>query len=368
MFYKKIYCIFIFSILIFCLHSSSQGQYHSSDYLEPHFTIQLPELLRLVQIYNFGSYHCDSLSEDGFALGNGDRNCKPHSSDYNPQDWVISFHEVLRLAQFYKSSSYRIDVSGEDGFQPGNENEPAPGTEKTFLGISFVWIPSGSFYMGTMKNTSELVQIYGGSPSLYISEYPQHLVTISNGFWMSQTEITQKQWTDIMGYNPSNNKGDNLPVENLSWNDCQKFIEKLNKLGSGMFRLPTEAEWEYACRSGSTSEFCFGDDASQLDNYGWHFYNSNYQTHPVKQKLPNAWGLYDMHGNVWEWCQDWYDTDYYQYSPTFDPTGPATGKYKVLRGGTCLRTSARCRSAFRSWNAPDLTMADQGFRICRISD
>ncbi len=368
MFQQKLYFIFITLIFVLSISSFTQAQYHSSDFLEPRFVIQLPELLRLIQIYNYGSYHCDNSSEDRYALGIGDTTCSPHNSDYNPQDWAISFQEVLRLVQFYKSDYYSIDTTTEDGFRPGNTNEPAPGTQQTFLGITFVWVPAGSFYMGTTKSPSELATIYGGSPSLYTSEYPQHLVTISKGFWMSQTEITQKQWTDIMGYNPSNNKGDTLPVDNLSWNDCQKFIESINKLGVGTFRLPTEAEWEYACRAGSSFEFCFGDNPTELNNYGWHIFNSNYQTQPVKQKRPNAWGLHDMHGNVWEWCQDWYDAKYYQYSPVFDPTGPAEGTYKVLRGGTCLRTSARCRSAFRSWNAPDLTMPDQGLRICRISD
>ncbi|GEM_PF-1816970 len=368
MFHKKQYLLIIFLIFSSNFLLFAHSQYHSSDFLEPYFVIQLPELLRLIQIFNYGSYHCNSSSEDGYELGLGDTSCKPHSSDYNSQDWIISLHEVLRLIQFYKSGSYHPDLTNEDGFCPGNINEPVPGTVRTFLGIPFVWIPSGSFYMGSTKTPSELVELYGGSSSLYSSEYPQHQVIISKGFWMSETEITQKQWRDIMGNNPSTNKGDNLPVENLSWNDCQKFIEKINKLGNGIFRLPTEAEWEYACRAGSTTEFCFGDSEKELDNYAWHFFNSNYQTHPVKQKQPNTWGLYDMHGNVWEWCQDWYDMEYYGKSPLFDPTGPATGNYKVLRGGTCLRTLARCRSAFRSWNAPDLTMPDQGFRICRISD
>lgn len=360
--YKKVR---FFLIIYFILAFSSNAQYHSSDYEEPRFVILLPELLRLIQIYNFGSYHCDNTSPDGYALGIGNTSCSPHSADFNPQDWVISFEEVIRVVQFYKSGSYHIDITSEDGFQPGNENEPSPGTEASFLGIPFVWIPSGSFFMGTVKTPTELVEKYGGNISLFTSEYPQHLVIISKGFWMSQTEITQKQWHDIMKDNPSNNVGDNLPVENLSWDNCQRFIENINNLGSGTFRLPSEAEWEYACRAGSTSEFYFGDDAEQLNDYGWHFYNSDYHTHPVKQKKPNAWGLYDMHGNVWEWCQDWYDANYYQNSPNLDPTGPATGSYKVLRGGTCLRTAARCRSAFRSWNAPDLTMPDQGLRICR---
>jgi formylglycine-generating enzyme required for sulfatase activity len=360
--------IYFTLIGVSCLPFSVDAQYHSADYLEPHFVIQLPELLRVIQLYNYGSYHCGEHSEDGYELGDGVRTCNPHSSDYNPQNWSISFQEVLRLVQFYKSQSYHVDTTSEDGFSPGNSNEPAPGTIRTYLGINFIWIPPGSFYMGTAKSPSELVQMYEGSASLYSPEYPRHLVTITRGFWMSQTEITQKQWVDIMGYNPSYHKGDNLPVENLSWNDCQKFIEKINKLGAGTYRLPTEAEWEYACRAGSSSEFCFGDNPQDLDNYGWHVFNSNYQTQPVKQKQPNAWGLYDMHGNVWEWCQDWYDAEYYKNSPQYDPTGPATGEYKVLRGGTCLRSPARCRSAFRSWNAPDLTMPDQGFRICRISD
>ncbi|HOK09264.1 MAG TPA: formylglycine-generating enzyme family protein [Candidatus Hydrogenedens sp.] len=358
----------IFTISLLFLTPYLYAQHHSADYKPPFYVIQLSELLRVIQIYNYGSYHCSPGSEDGYALGPGNNSCQPHNSDYNPQNWQISFDEVLRLVQLYKSDSYKIDSTGEDGFQLGTATELTPGTKSQFLGITFVWIPSGSFYMGTTKSPNDLVNLYGGTASLYTSEYPQHLVVISRGFWMSETEITQQQWQNIMGYNNSNNKGDNLPVENLTWEECQKFIDKINTMGSGTFRLPTEAEWEYACRAGSTTEFYFGDDASQLDNYGWHYNNSNYQTHPVGQKLPNAWGLYDMHGNVWEWCQDWYDANYYQYSPSIDPNGPASGKYKVLRGGTCLRTSARCRSAFRSWNAPDLSMPDQGFRICKMPD
>ena len=159
---------------------------------------------------------------------------------------------------------------------------------------------------------------------------------ITKPFYLGKYLVTQEQWEAVMGNNPSNFKGPKNPVEEVSWDDCQQFLDKLNdKIGpaEASSQLPSEAQWEYACRAGSTTRYCFGDDESGLGEYAWYDGNSGGKTHPVGEKKPNAWGLYDMHGNVWEWCQDWYDGGYYAKSPTDDPTGPATGSNRVNRGG-----------------------------------
>ena len=219
----------------------------------------------------------------------------------------------------------------------------------------FVEIPDGSFMMGSPSNES----------GRYDSE-KQHSVTLS-GFQMMTTEVTQAMWTAVMGSNPSRWEGDNLPVENVSWTDCQDFINKLNQRDPGKnYRLPTEAEWEYSCRAGTTTLFHSGDRDSDLDRVGWYDGNSGGKTHPVGQKQPNAWGLYDMHGNVWEWCQDCYG-DYPSGSVT-DPRGPSSGSYRVYRGGSWRNNARCCRSANRSLDVPSLRSSNLGFRLVRSND
>ncbi len=146
-------------------------------------------------------------------------------------------------------------------------------------------------------------------------------------------------------------------METVSWDDCQQFVGKLNAksaAGRGKFQLPSEAQWEYACRAGSKMRYCFGDDEKQLGEYAWYDANSGDKTHPVGEKKPNAWGLYDMHGNVWEWCQDWFDSGYYAKSPTEDPTGPAASWNRVVRGGCWRYPASRCRLADRSGSSPGI--------------
>jgi formylglycine-generating enzyme required for sulfatase activity len=199
--------------------------------------------------------------------------------------------------------------------------------------MNFVRIPAGEFQMGS-ENDSD--------------EQPVHRVKISRDFEMGKCEVTQAQWQAVMGNNPSRFEGDNLPVENVSWSDVQEFIKRLNQADSKyQYRLPTEAEWEYACRAGTT-----GDYAGDLDAMAWYEKNSGGKTHAVGQKQANAWGLYDMHGNVWEWCQDWYDSNYYRQSPGADPTGPTAGSARVFRGGSWDYAAACCRSAFASTTRP----------------
>jgi len=168
--------------------------------------------------------------------------------------------------------------------------------------------------------------------------------------------------------NPSEFKdvSDDCPVENVSWEECQGFIKRLNLMeGTGSYRLPTEAEWEYACRAGSTTCFCFGISESGLNAYAWYDKNSKGRTHPVGRKKPSAWGLYDMHGNVWEWCQDWYG-DYPSGSVT-NPIGPSSGSNRVVRGGSWLNPASGCRAANRAVNSPERGCNYIGFRLLRES-
>ena len=221
------------------------------------------------------------------------------------------------------------------------------------IGMEFVLIPSGTFKMGSSNGESD--------------EKPIHSVTISEAFYMGKYEVTQKEWKAVMGDNPSRFKGDKLPVEQVSWNDIQEFIKKLNqKEGGTKYRLPTEAEWEYAARAGSNSKWSFGDNESQLGNYAWYGSNSNSQTHPVGQKKPNKYGLYDVHGNVWEWVQDWYDSNYYSSSPKTDSKGPSSGSYRVFRGGSWDYSAVSARSAYRYITGPVSRRGIIGFRLVRL--
>jgi formylglycine-generating enzyme required for sulfatase activity len=188
-------------------------------------------------------------------------------------------------------------------------------------------------------------------------------VTISKPFYMGVTEVTQAQYGAVVGMDPADIKSPTNPVEDVSWvyatNFCLKLIEKTGK----NVRLPTEAEWEYACRAGSKTRFCFGDSDNGLADYAWSGANSGGKTNPVGQKKPNAWGLFDMHGNVWEWCADWYG-DYPKEAAT-GSQGPATGTYRVLRGGGWGLSPLYCRSAYRGGIclSPDGRYYDCGFRV-----
>jgi formylglycine-generating enzyme required for sulfatase activity len=194
-------------------------------------------------------------------------------------------------------------------------------------------------------------------------EKPVHRVSITRPFYMGKYEVTQGQWQAVMGNNTSYFKnGENCPVEQVSWDAAQHFLAKLNESNDGFhYRLPGEAEWEYASRAGT-----IGDYAGDLDSMAWYDKNSGNRTHPVGTKKPNAWGLYDMHGNVWEWCQDWYDENYYRNSASSEPQGPSNGQYRVLRGGSWNLNASLSRSARRGWNAPDSRGYDLEFRVVAV--
>ena len=245
---------------------------------------------------------------------------------------------------------------GDDDAQTSSSDQnggtPAfDGKDKVYTvnGVSFkmIAVKGGTFQMG--------------SDDGYEWEKPVHQVTLSD-YYIGETEVTQELWTAVMGSNPSHFTGDMLrPVENVSWDDCQTFISKLNQLTGGRFLLPTEAQWEYAARGGNKSKGYTYSGSDAEDDVAWYWYNSDRMTHPVKTKAPNELGIYDMSGNVWEWCSDWYG-DYSSAAQT-DPTGPATGSYRVRRGGSWDDIAASCRVAYRISGAPTNTINYLGLRL-----
>ena len=216
---------------------------------------------------------------------------------------------------------------------------------------NMVRVEGGTFMMGA---TSEQ-----GSDA-FDDEKPAHQVTLSS-FSIGKYEVTQEEWQAVMGSNPSKFKGAKRPVEQVSWTDCQEFLRKLNLLTGKRFRLPTEAEWEYAARGGNRSIGYKYAGSDNLGNVAWYTDNSGNETHPVGQKSPNELGLYDMSGNVWEWCQDW-KGDYSSSSQT-NPTGPAGGSRRVYRGGSWNRYARICRSSIRSSSSPSDRFGNLGLRL-----
>ena len=226
------------------------------------------------------------------------------------------------------------------------------------IDVPFRWCPPGLFMMGSPAKDTDRD-----------TDENQVSVTLTSGFWMMETECTQELWAAVMGSSPEANcgKGAKYPVYNVSHDDCVAFCTKLHSLFSGSsslpsgwkIQLPTEAQWEYACRAGSTTRYCFGDSDNQLSDYAWYDRNSSSTTHPVGQKQANKWGLRDMHGNVWEWCADWYADE---LAGGTDPKGPVRARYRVLRGGSWY-LARYARSANRDWFTPDYPYFLNGFRV-----
>jgi formylglycine-generating enzyme len=243
------------------------------------------------------------------------------------------------------------------------EKDPPKDPPKNFInsmGMKFVWIPSGTFMMGSPREEKDRDA----------NEAP-HKVRLTRGFYMSVYAVTQEQWQAVMGNNPSHFKDEhNLPVENVSWDDCQEFIKKLREQDKKPYRLPNEAEWEYACRAGTTTPFSFGETIStdQANYNGNYFYGNGKKgvvrgkTTPVGNFPANTFGLHDMHGNLLQWCQDWYGD--YPQKDVVDPQGPEKGKYRVLRGSSWDNDPRYCRSAFRGKNVSHYQNILFGFRVC----
>lgn len=278
---------------------------------------------------------------------------------------------TLRRLEAAKSSTTNTDRNTTGGPTPGI----LPRTRTNQAGMEFVLIPPGTFMMGSNNGEAD--------------EKPVHQVTINHSFYMGKYEVTQAQWQAVMGNNPSNFKGNNLPVEQVSWSDITGFIDRLNAQNDGFtYRLPNEAEWEYACRAGTTGDYAGDLDAmawygntsgrSRLDaseiwrtdsaNYSKRITENGGQTHAVGSKLLNSFGLFDMHGNVWEWCQDWHHETYYG-APTDGSAWLSGGeqKYRVLRGGSWPTYASYVRSASRIRDPPDARGFNVGFRVVAVA-
>jgi formylglycine-generating enzyme required for sulfatase activity len=272
----------------------------------------------------------------------------------------INNHVIERVGDFSTS------VVGDSPIPPQTQPETAPGNKTSFtenladgIKLEMVSLPAGKFLMGSSDSDREK---------------PPHQVKV-NSFAIGKYPITQAQYQAVMGTNPSHFKNwfknnPQNPVEKVSWNDAQAFCQKLSQITGKTYRLPTEAEWEYACRAGTTTRYYFGDNANQLGDYAWGRENSNSTTHPVGQKKPNGWGLYDMSGNVWEWCEDdWHDS--YAGAPDdgtawIDNDNRSQSK-KCLRGGSWGSSPNFCRSAVRVRNFPDILGSNHGFRVACVS-
>ncbi|MBO4544836.1 MAG: formylglycine-generating enzyme family protein [Verrucomicrobia bacterium] len=274
---------------------------------------------------------------------------------------AVNWSEVVSA-----SSPYKIALSDKKLFfcteGVGSKDFTIPLSNT--VNLDLIWIEPGTFMMGSPEN--ELGRF---------DDETQHQVTLTQGYWLGKYKVTQAQYKAVMGANPSEFSGDNNPVECVSWNDAMAFCAKLTEIEKAASRLPvgyeytlpTEAQWEYACRAGTTTALNSGKNLSdegqcpEMDEVGWYDCNSDETTHPVGLKLPNVWGLYDMHGNVWEWCLDWYGA--YPTSSVMDPKGAGTGSGRVLRGGSWNYYASICRSAIRFLNSPSNDYDNYGFRV-----
>ena len=269
---------------------------------------------------------------------------------------------VAQISHHKQTPQFKFltDDEGEFVFITGSERAPEtpPRAEEPQAKLKvpastddMVLVEGGSFEMGSND---------GGA-----DEKPVHRVYVDN-FYIDKHEVTQKQWKDIKGNNPSSfGNCDECPVDNVSWDDVQQYLEKLNAKTGEHYRLPTEAEWEYAARGGNKSLRYTYSGSNNIDEVAWYGGNAGGRTHSVAEKKPNELGIYDMSGNVWEWCSDWYDKDYYNNSPERNPQGPNNGKYRVLRGGSWLNYALSCRVSIRYYNDPTIRYYINGFRVVR---
>jgi formylglycine-generating enzyme required for sulfatase activity len=260
----------------------------------------------------------------------------------------------------FRAGTWTVILTVSDGINFASKTMTISTTSKTltspFTGMEFVLIPAGKFMMGSPS----------GEQSKSNDEGPAHEVVIKNPFYLGKYPVTQKQWENIMGNNPSSFKGEDRPVELVSWNDIKEFIKKLNERDSvNKYRLPSESEWEYACRAGTTTRYSFGGNESKLKDYAWYYENSGSETHPVGLKKPNAWGLHDIHGNVWEWCQDTWHENYKEAPSDGKAWEDKSSSTRVIRGGCWNNSAGSCRAAYRFKFDPVGRIYDLGFRLLR---
>jgi formylglycine-generating enzyme required for sulfatase activity len=275
-------------------------------------------------------------------------------------------HPPLAIAPFNEKTAKQLQVRWARYLH-------VPVVETNSIGMNLVLIPPGEFQMGSPKELIEdELRLHHGSAGSYEAWYssalpneaPQHRVRITKPYWLGATDVTQEEFQRVMRSNPSKFQGDpKNPVEQVSWDDAVEFCRRLSELpgeraAKRRYGLPTEAQWEHTCRAGTTTRWDSGDDEAGLVDVAWSVANAGGQTHPVGEKKPNTWGLYDMHGNVWDWCQDWFEKDYYAKSPTDDPAGSSAGSGRVYRGGSELQAAFRISGSRAG--------ADIGFRVSLV--
>jgi formylglycine-generating enzyme required for sulfatase activity len=272
------------------------------------------------------------------------------------QNVLVGDHKLEIKKEGYQPLSDNITIQENATYNLENISLTKGSANKitfTVNGVSFdmIKVEAGTFDMGTTSEQQDADS----------DEKPVHKVTLSRNYYIGKTEVTQALWRAVMGSNPSGIKGDNKPVERVSWNDCQKFISKLNAATGKKFRLPTEAEWEFAARGGNNSNHYQYSGSNSLEDVAWYYGNSNNTTHDVATKQSNELGIYDMSGNVWEWCSDWYGS--YSSNAQYDPAGPNSGSYRVGRGGSWSNVAGLCRSSRRGIINPDLRDYYLGLRL-----
>jgi formylglycine-generating enzyme required for sulfatase activity len=296
-----------------------------------------------------------TIKIDGEDKGSIDANAVK-KFDLKADEYIVQFYPPTSNNPITKEVTIQIGKSETINFEVTgiSQNKINPENNSNTFIIEVVYVPGGSFTMGC---TSEQGSACDGD------EKPSHTVNLSS-FYIGKYEITQAQWRAVMGTNPSYNSGcDNCPVEQVSWNDVLQFIQKLNQQTGKRYRPPTEAEWEYAARGGNKSRGYKYSGSNDIGAVAWYDGNSGNKTHPVGQKSPNELGIYDMSGNVWEWCSDWYADDYYSSSPSSNPQGPSTGSHRVLRGGGWFSAAASCQVANRNGSSPGYRNNYYGFRV-----
>ena len=297
---------------------------------------------------------------NGLLVGNHQVEVRKDGYATDRKSVSISEGQTASITGTLVSNAVASSSSNTSGYSSGSSSMASGSNTisipvKNGISIDMVKVEAGTFMMGA---TSEMKDPYD-------DEKPVHQVTLTNDYYMGKYEVPQALWEAVMGSNPSKYKGDNLPVEKVSWNDCQEFISKLNSLTGRKFRLPTEAEWEYAARGGKRSRGYQYSGNSNISDVAWYDGNcvniSGINTHPVGKKQANELGIYDMTGNVWEWCQDWYGS--YSSSSQTNPTGSYSGSDRVYRGGSSGSYARGCRLSYRCCDAPDLRSNDLGLRL-----
>ena len=274
--------------------------------------------------------------------------CALNSMTLSAQGVIVYKTDGTKIKVPYTMLDSIATYTYEEGQDDADDN--AEVKEYTVNGVSFkmIVVKGGTFRMGSTSGISD--------------QQPVHNVTISKDYYIGETEVTQELWTAVMGTNPSYFTSDSqLPVEQVSWYDCQTFITKLNSLTGATFRLPTEAEWEFAARGGNKSKGYTYSGSNTIDNVAWYTDNSSNKTHVVKTKSPNELGIYDMSGNVNEWCQDWYGS--YSSAAVTDPQGASTGSWRVIRGGSCYYSATDCRCTNRFSGTPSSMPENLGLRL-----